>query len=648
MRVPFRVFILAHLALATPAIAADAPLLHAMFQDHAVLQRDKPIAIYGQASAGTTVTVKLGTVTVTARADKTGAWRTTLPALPAGGPYTLEARSGTATQSIQDVLLGDVFLCTGQSNMQVAVRGAANGQAEARAATDGTIRQLSIATKDSLTPLASFATPVAWTVGSPDTVGGFSASCYYFARELKKTTDVPIGLVVSAWGGSRVRDWVSEAGLRKLDGYDADLAMLALYRADPQAAQRRWDAHWENWWKANGASAAKGNPWEPAYPVDGWKTAPAALGPWALWSGASPDGFVGQMWLRTSVELTAAQAARPAVLDLGSVNEEDQSWINGKGVGGTSWAKQALHEIPPGVLHAGTNIIVTNIFCSWRNCGMSGPAETRAIRLKDGRAVPLANPWRYAEVPNGLIAPQLPWGPTHGVTQLSNGMIAPIGGYGFRAAIWYQGESDIYFAGRYQATLAAMMADWRARFGPLPFLIVQLPDYGPRPTAPVESVWSEIREAQRRTALADGNAAAIVTIDIGDPTNLHPANKQDIGRRLAIAARHTVYGDAAPPAGAVPGAARRTPGGIVIPFTQVIGTLAAYSGQPNAFELCGPAAGSCRYAEARIGPGATVTVRTDDAEVTRVRHCWGDSPTCTLTDASGLPVTPFELAIPAR
>jgi sialate O-acetylesterase len=648
MKGPFSALFLAGLGLATPAIAADAPLLHVMFQDHAVLQRDRPIPVYGQAAPNTTITVRLGTQTATAKADKTGQWRTTLAALPSGGPYTLEAISGTATQSVKDVLVGDVFLCTGQSNMQLAVRAAGNATFEMRTATDGQIRQLGIATKDSLTPLSTFATPVSWTVGSPDTVGNFSASCYYFAREIKKTTNAPVGLVVSAWGGSRVRDWVSEPNLRKIGQYNADLDMLALYRTNPQAAQRRWDASWESWWKANGAAAAKGNPWEPTYPVTDWKTAPATLGPWALWTGNSPDGFVGQMWLRTSVDLTAEQAAQAATLDLGSVNEEDQSWINGKGVGGTSWSKQALHEIPAGVLHAGANIIVTNIFCSWRNCGMSGPAGTRAIRLKDGSAVPLSSPWRYAEVPNGLIVPQLPWGPTHGVTQLYNGMIAPIGGYGFKAAIWYQGESDIYFNTQYQATLAAMMGDWRGRFGAdLPFLIVQIPNYGPRPTAPVESVWSEVREAQRRAANADARAASIVTVDIGDATNLHPSNKQDIGRRLAIAARHIVYGDATPPAGAVPGTARRTADGVVIPFGQITGTLAAWSGQPNAFELCGPAAGSCRYADARID-GKTVVLKADAADATRIRYCWGDSPTCTLADTSGLPVTPFELAIPPR
>ncbi|MEN2790657.1 sialate O-acetylesterase [Sphingomonas oligophenolica] len=641
------IFCLAASLCAMPACAAEAPLLHPMFQDHAVLQRGTPIPVYGSAAAGTAVTVTLGDARVTAKADKDGHWHASLPAMPAGGPYILEAhaRSGF-DQRVEDVLVGDVFLCAGQSNMQLSVRAAGNAQVEMRAATDGQIRQLLVATKESVTPLDSFATPVSWTVASPDTVGNFSASCFYFAREIRKTAGVPVGMVVSAWGGSRVRDWVSEPGLGALGLYDDDLAMLRLFRSDPDAAQRRWDGTWEAWWRANGAAKARGNPWEPAYPVADWATAPAGLGAWALWTGGSPDGFVGQMWLRTSVTLTATQAAQAAILDLGAVNEEDESWINGHGVGGTSWSRQAQHRVPAGVLHAGENVIITNIFCSWRNCGMSGPADTRAIRLADGSAVLLAGPWRYAPVADTLIAPQLPWGPTHGVAMTYNGMIAPIGPYAFKAAIWYQGESDMYFSGRYQATMAALMADWRRVFGAgLPFLIVELPDYGSRPTAPAESLWSNIREAQRRAALADPHAAYIVTVDIGDPGNLHPSNKQEVGRRLAIAARRVVYGGTDPAAGAVPGTARRAPSGIVVSFAGVTGALAAYNGDPNAFELCGPADGSCRYAAARIDGDNVLVTGPDAAGASRVRFCWGDSPLCTLTDASGLPVTPFELPI---
>ncbi|HEX2758923.1 MAG TPA: carboxypeptidase-like regulatory domain-containing protein, partial [Rhizomicrobium sp.] len=444
---------------ALPALAAER-LLHPMFQDHAVLQRDKPIAIYGAAAPGATVKVMLGAATGETKAGKDGHWQLSLPAMAAGGPYTLRAESGGTAEQASDLLIGDVFLCTGQSNMQLTVSRVQNAELEARNATDSNIRQLTIATHESVTPLSTFAAPVEWMVASPQTASRFSASCFFYARELRKAQQVPVGLVVSAWGGSRVRAWVSEASLRKLGIFNDDLDMLALYRKNPQGAQRRWDATWESWWLTH----SKERPWEDTYSTSNWAEAPVALGPWALWNSDSPDGFIGQMWMRTSVNLTAAQAAQPAVLDLGSVNEEDKSWVNGKGVGGTSWSRAARHEIPKGVLRAGENSITTNIFCSWRNCGMSGPAESRAIRFADGSSVPLSNIWRYAQVPD-LIAPQIPWGPTHGVSMDYNGMLAPIGPYGVRAAIWYQGESNIYFAGTYQATLTAMMADWRRIFG---------------------------------------------------------------------------------------------------------------------------------------------------------------------------------------
>jgi sialate O-acetylesterase len=187
-----------------------------------------------------------------------------------------------------------------------------------------------------------------------------------------------------------------------------------------------------------------------------------------------------------------------------------------------------------------------------------------------------------------------------------------------------------------------MMADWRRQFGAtLPFLIVQIPDYGPIPTKPVESLWSDVREAQRKTAEADARAALVVTIDAGDPKNLHPANKQEIGRRLAIAARHLVYGEAIAPSGARVAAARHSGGDVTVSFKDVTGVLTAYSGEPNAFELCD--ATTCRWARATLAGGQVVLSNAGNA--TRVRYCWGDSPVCTLTDASGLPAGPFEVPI---
>ncbi|MBA2590666.1 MAG: 9-O-acetylesterase [Alphaproteobacteria bacterium] len=630
------------LLAASPALAD--PLLHPMFADHAVLQRDRPIPVYGAASPGADVTVTMGSAKVTAKAGKDGHWRASLPALAAGGPYTLAVSSGAQSQTVSDVLLGDVFLCTGQSNMQLSVRRTTNAESEIANATDAQVRELAIDRVPSPTPLTTFTSPVAWKVESPQTAGDFSGSCFYFARELRKHVKVPVGLVTAAWGGTRERGWVSHPTLRKFGYYNDDLDMLALNTRDPAAASKRWDSAWENWWHAN----SKDSPWKED--TSSWAVAPKYLGPWGDWPGlTSPEGtaeqgvgiFVGQMWLTTHVTLTAAQAAQPAALALGKAAEEEKSWVNGVGVGGSSLEPDARHVLPRGLLHAGDNSIIVNIFCSWKNCGLAGPASTRAIILGDGSKVPLDQPWRYKTV-DSLIAPQLPWGPMHGIGLQYNGMIAPIGPYSFKGAIWYQGESNLYFARHYQEGLTALMADWRAQFGAgLPFLIVQIPNYGPVPTQPVESLWSEVREAQRKTAEADANAALVVAFDIGDPKNLHPPNKQEIGRRLAIAARHQIYGEALAPSGARVVAAQRAGNAVTVSFKDVTGALTATNGPPNAFELCD--ASACRWAQASLA-GDHVAL-PDAGNATRVRYCWGDSPVCTLSDASGLPAGPFDLLI---
>ena len=368
-----------------------------------------------------------------------------------------------------------------------------------------------------------------------------------------------------------------------------------------------------------------------------------------MWNGTSPDGFVGQMWMRTTVTLTAEQAAKPgAVLDLGAVNEEDETWINGKDVGASSFANRTQHSIRAGVLKEGVNVIATNIFCSWRNCGIRGPAENRAIRFGDGTSAVLSNPWKYQEVPDTRIAPQLPWGPTHGVTMDFNGMVSPIGAYGFRGVVWYQGESDIYFAREYKTALLALMADWRRQFEhpELPFLIVQLPNYGPASAQPTASVWADVREAQRQAVLEDKHAALTVNVDIGDATNLHPTNKAELGRRLALAARNVVYGERIPPSGPVVASVRRLRSDVVVTFRDVTGALSGRGDQPSGFELCGASQSSCHPADMRV-EGATVVLR-DTGSATRVRYCWGDTPVCSVSDGSHRPAGPFEAAIRSR
>jgi sialate O-acetylesterase len=645
------------LALLCAALPAQArgdrrPLLHALFQDHAVLQRDRPIAVWGNAAPGVAVEVSLAGRRVRARADADGEWEARLPPLAAGGPYTLVASAGAATQQVGDVLVGDVWLCSGQSNMDLPVKRTLNARAEIDGARNDRIRMLKVDQVESAVPRTGFATPVPWRKTTPETVPGFSAACYYFARELQKTVDVPMGLVDASWGGARIEAWMSASALRRLGGYDDALDVLADYARDPAAANARWGKLWTRWWRGRPGVAEGDAPWDPRSQAGDWRAAPQALGNYREWSGEL-SGFTGMLWYRTTVELSAEQAARPATLALGVADEVDETWVNGRAVGSSYGGAERSYALPHGLLHEGANTIAVNVLNTYADGGLTGPASSRALRLADGTSVPLDGAWMYRVVPDSVGTPPVaPWLSASGKTTLYNGMVAPLGRFGFRGALWYQGESNTGEPDRYRTLLRAYRDDLRAQFGAgLPLLVVQLAGYGDAPTRPVESGWAGVREAQRLAVAGDAHSGLAVAIDIGERSDIHPPNKQELGRRLARAARHVVYGEELPPSGPVPLSARRLVDAdageaVAVSFGDVTGKLVAYGYTgPIGFELCGEQAGSCRYAVAAIR-GNDVVLRAPVARATRVRYGWADSPVVTLYDAAALPAGPFELAIP--
>lgn len=629
---------------------ADSPLMAAPFVDHAVLQRDRPIEVWGSAAAGEEVTVTLSGATKAARADSDGRWSVTLPELAAGGPHTLTARTATRLQNAHDVLVGDVWLCSGQSNMEFSVRGSLNSRAEIAASTDDGIRQVKVARDSSLQPRATLATPLEWKVAGPETTADFSATCYFFARELRKTVDVPLGLVVCAWGGSKIEPWMSATAIRAVGGYDAALEVAAEYAGDQSAAAAHWGEYWKSWWRAQGAATQGREPWRAARDdAAHWRSAPAELTPWESWGVQELADFNGMVWYRTQVRLSGAQATQAATISLGQIDEVDLVYINGRAVGSGPCCGERSYRVPAGVLKAGDNLVVVNVLDTYAAGGMYGPSGKRFLEFAGGGKVALG-PWQYQVAPAQLSPPRAPWEPTAGIAVLYNAMIAPLGTYGLRGVVWYQGESNTALAEghRYQAQLAALMADWRRQFAaPLPFLVVQLANYGPMARQPVESGWALTREAQRRAVAADGNAGLAVTIDIGNRDDVHPTNKQEVGRRLARAARHVVFGETISASGAQPLAATRVRGDVKVSFADMDGALTVYdSRDPSAFELCGAAPGSCRFAGAQLAGDASVLLDgANAAAARRVRFCWADSPLCNLYDGAGLPVGPFEIEI---
>jgi sialate O-acetylesterase len=596
------------------------------------------------------VQVTLAGKKVRVKADAHGYWEAQLPAFKAGGPYTLTATAGRSTQTVSDVLVGDVWLCSGQSNMELQVWRSLNARAEIADARAETIRLFTVPQTGSVVPLETFQTPVQWQKVDSDTLRNFSATCFYFARELQKNVDVPMGLVNSAWGGSRIEAWTSSAGLRAGGDFNEDLDVLSKYATDPDGATARWGELWGQWWLKRAGTRAGDEPWNPAYSTGKeWRSAPRDLGAWERWGVPELADYNGMVWYRTKVSLTAEQAGQKAVLLLGSIDEIDMTWVNGRAVGSTYGPGSGReYPLPERLLHAGDNFIVVNALDTYRDGGMDGPASAYALRLQDGTRVPLEGGWKYRMAPGQDPPPTAPWQTSSGLSTLYNGMIAPIGRYGLRGVVWYQGESNTTQRDRYLAPLRNFRSDWRARFGAdLPVLIAQLAGYGAPNTEPGESDWAALREAQRQAALEDTNTGLAVAIDIGDRYDLHPPNKQELGRRLARAARHVVYREKLSTSGPVPLAARHDGDAVVVGFGEVSEKLVAYGANgPVGFELCGAKAGSCRYADAEIR-GHEVVLRSPAAtSATRVRYGWADSPVVTLFDGAGVPAGPFEIQIP--
>ncbi|MBD9481198.1 beta galactosidase jelly roll domain-containing protein [Pseudoxanthomonas sp. PXM02] len=634
------------LFLAGGAYAQEAPLLHVLFQDHAVLQRDRPIPVWGNAGAGATVTVTFARETVTTRAENDGRWRTTLRPLATGGPYDLVARAGQATQVVRDVMIGDVWLCSGQSNMELPVWRALDASSEIASAAHPRIRLFTVPQAAAVAPQAAFQSTTAWKVASPETARDFSAACFYFARELQKTVDVPMGLIQAAWGGSRIEAWTGADALRAGGGMDEALDVLARYAHDPAAALAQWGRHWERWWTARAGAVPGDMPWRSDASDTGWRAAPASLGAWERWGIPALADYNGMVWYRTQVTLTAAQAAMPATLELAPADETDMTWVNGVPVGSGSGAGEPRHyRLPPGLLKAGANRVVVNVLDTYRDGGLAGPASAHAVRFDDGTRVVLDPSWRYRPAPGDDTPPGAPWQTANGLSTLYNGMIAPLGDYGLRGMLWYQGESNTGEGAAYAARLRILRDDWRRQFGRrMPLLVVQLAGYGMPPSTPGESGWAGLREAQRRVVADDPDAGLAIAIDIGDAYDIHPPNKQELGRRLARVARHIVYGERGlAPSGPSAHNATHAAEGVRIVFDGVTGALTTTgSNGPIGFELCDRQT-RCAYADATLDGNAVVLRGEHVIDATRVRYCWADGPVCTLRDTAGLPAGPFEL-----
>jgi sialate O-acetylesterase len=624
--------------LAVTLSAAAEPFLSPVFTDNMVLQRDQKDAIWGWSKPGEKVTVSIAGQSAETSAGADGKWTVMLPPQKAGGPHTLTVK-GPETVTLNNILFGDVWICSGQSNMEWVVANSNNAQAEIAAADFPEIRSITLPHVAAAQPQNTFSSD-GWQVCSPKTAGGFTAVGYFFGRKLHQDLKVPIGLIHTSWGGTIAEAWISKEALEPL--HDFNQAMADLERQSKPTAGNP-DSHAE-WFATNDPGSA-----------GGWADEKFADGAWATinqpcqWSGsniADLMNFDGVVWFRRSLDLPADAAGKEAVLDLGAIDDEDTVWVNGKQIGATEgFQKLRSYTVPAGLLKQGENSIAVRVLDLNGDGGFTGPAGQMKLVIPTLTPLLLDGAWRYkvgADLTKTTAYPKRLGSNPNIPTVLYNAMIAPLVPYGIKGAIWYQGESNAGRAIQYRKVLPALIGDWRARFtqSDFPFYIVQLANFTPRLPQPGESEWAELREAQALTAKNVPNSGLAVAIDIGEAGDIHPRNKQDVGTRLALEALAKTYKKDIVSSGPDYREAKTEGNAIRLSFDHVGGGLEARGGALKGFAIAG-ADKKFVWADAKID-GATLVVSSPEVSApVAVRYAWAHNPEATLFNKEGLPAIPF-------
>lgn len=607
----------------------------------AVVQRAARVPVRGTAAPGAEVTVRLAGRMASGRADASGRFRVDLPSLPVGGPYEMTVESGGESATVGDLLVGDVWLCSGQSNMEWTVAHSQDAAREIAAGRDPEVRHFKVPRSWSSAPAATLAGG-RWEAASPDTVGDFTAVGWFFARELRRHHDVPVGLIDSTWGGSRIEPWMSAGSL----GLDAEAVAELL--ADERELQRRVvervEARTASLPDPGGGGGDEAAWAAPDLDDAAWPTIAVP----AAWEQAGWEGMDGVVWYRTELELDAAEAAAGVRLGLGKIDDSDIAWVNGHEIGRTerAWNRPRRYEVPPAALVAGRNVVAVRVEDTGGGGGIWGEPGLLFVEAggEGGSRRPLAGVWRFRPA---TVTLDLDEHKNQVPTMLYNRMLHPLHDFPLRGVLWYQGESnagaDDAFV--YRDLFRALIEDWRSGWGrpELPFLFVQLAGYMPPPTAPQESSWALLRESQA-AALALPATAQVVTLDVGDADDVHPRDKQTVGRRLALAARRVVYGEEVVHSGPVYRGHEIVDGRVVIDFDHLGGGLVARGDDPRRPGGFAVAGDDRRFvwAEAVIVDGRVVVSSDEVPSPAAVRYGWADNPEgANLYNAEGLPAAPF-------
>lgn len=616
--------------------------LPAIFSDHMVLQRDQPNHLWGWAGPGKEVQVDFLGKTYPAMANKNGQWSVYLEPIKAGVTGTITLRSGLESITLTDVIGGEVWVCSGQSNMEWRMDMLPKTYPdELKTAKNDLIRFTTVNKWLATSPVDDLEIEHKWAAISPSTVGQCSAVAYWFGKKIHQDLKVPVGLIVTAWGGTPAEAWTSFDGLYDFPNY------LGIYREkisgmDLNELSNKKKALFQEFLeKIKSTGEITRLAMQPDFDDSKWETMELPR-PWEELGYPALDGVVAY---RISFMVSEEDAGKAAVLNTPGIDDIDSSYVNGVFVGSKNvWNQPRTYAIPAGVLKAGKNVLAVKVQDNQGGGGFAAVPDRFHVRIGE-KIIPLAGKAKFS-----VIAELKDLTAGHGAIEhqpsvLYNAMIAPIMPLTFKGAIWYQGESNADSRDEsieYARLFPAMIRDWRNKAGrDFPFLFVQLASFGPIQNEPGESNWALLREAQLKTLQLPNTGMAIAT-DIGNPADIHPVRKKEVGERLAAEAMRTTYGlPKSVSTGPLFQKAVAEGNKMIVSFTQTGTGLMAKGGALKQFAVAG-ADKKFYWADAVIQGNKIVLSCKQVPKPVAVRYAWADSPVdANLYNKEGFPASPF-------
>ena len=623
-------------------------ILPSVITDNMVLQQKTNAALWGKAEAGKKVMITTGwnSQRYTALANANGDWKLKVSTPAFGGPYIITINDGDEVK-LNNVLIGEVWVCSGQSNMEMPLAGWGkifNYEEEIAQAKYPSIRLLQLDHVTSNVPIKEAkVSNNGWAICTPENVAEFSSVAYFFAREIYMKTRIPIGLIHTSWGGTIAEAWISGTTLKTTE--DFALATKAIENSAGGETKDDFDKkvkEWGNKILTKDAGYTNGQPaWRSNNISGDWKTMKLP----GLWESSTLPEFDGVVWFKKKIMIPAAMAGKDLTLNLGTIDDNDITWLNGEKVGETTgYNVNRKYNIPASLVKEGENELTVRVFDGSGGGGLYDDAGKLFITGSDGQNISLAGDWQYKvglNLKDVGAAPAQNNGPNR-PSVLFNSMINPILNYTIKGAIWYQGESNAGRAYQYRWLFPTLIKDWRKQWGlgDFPFYFVQLANFMKPYVDPEESAWAELREAQLM-ALSLPNTGMAVTIDIGNDVDIHPKNKQDVGKRLALIALAKNYGKTMPYSGPIYQSQIIDGNKIKVSFKYAEAGLQAKEGSAlSGFEIAGADKKFYKATATIVGKDVVVT-NSDVAKPTAVRYNWANNPDGNLYNTAGLPASPF-------